>query len=289
MSTRPATEAVFTTWPSPPWASMRGTNDRTPWTTPMRLMPSVHCQSSRVAVQAGPPTATPALLKTRCTAPKRSHARAASKSTSGAFETSQRKDSQRTPSFATSSAVSRIPFSSMSASATAMASRAHATASSRPMPLPAPVTTAVLPFRSRTRRLQLGGHAARPHLVAQPFQGLPPELVAAARVEEPEMADGRFPELRRRQVAAVDSRAPVKGVQLVRGPLVDHGVVGERVAQDGCVEPRHLRAPRLALGEKVAAVQAPAAPLVRDPPREVAHHAQSLAGEVTEERREDRE
>ena len=62
---------VLTTWPGSPPASMRGTNERMPCTTPMRLMSRTHFQSSSVAVQAGPQTATPALLKMRCAAPKR--------------------------------------------------------------------------------------------------------------------------------------------------------------------------------------------------------------------------
>src|SRR5579862_2796781 len=149
MSTSPATEAVFTMCPSCPSASIRGTKERTPCTTPMRLMSSVHFQSSIVAVQMGPATATPALLKTRWTAPNFSQALAASASRSPGFETSQRMHSARTPICAIAISVSRMPFSSMSASTTFAPSRAQAITSSRPMPLPAPVTTAVLPFRSR--------------------------------------------------------------------------------------------------------------------------------------------
>ena len=71
---RPAIEAVFTMWPSSPPSSMRGTNARTPWTTPIRLMLIVqsqsasvpsHARSRRVAAVA----ATPALLKTTWTRP----------------------------------------------------------------------------------------------------------------------------------------------------------------------------------------------------------------------------
>src|SRR6185437_7916985 len=110
-----------------------------------------------------------------------------------------------------------------------------------------------------------------------------PELVAAALVEETEVADARFAHLRGHDMAPVDAGPAIERMQAVGGALVDHPVVGEGVSQDGRVEGRHLRAPRLALGEQVLGVQAPAAPLASDALREVADHAQALAREVPEE------
>ena len=70
----PAIDAVLTMWPSSPCSSIRGTNARTPCTTPIRLMPSVqsqsasdpsHARSRSVAAVA----ATPALLNSTWTLP----------------------------------------------------------------------------------------------------------------------------------------------------------------------------------------------------------------------------
>ena len=47
LETSPAADAVFTTWPSPPCASMSGTKLRMPWTTPIKLTPRIHFQSLR--------------------------------------------------------------------------------------------------------------------------------------------------------------------------------------------------------------------------------------------------
>ena len=64
-------EAVLTMWPRSPPAIMRGTNASMPWITPQRLTPSTHCQSRCVAVSSPPQAATPALLQSTWTAPKR--------------------------------------------------------------------------------------------------------------------------------------------------------------------------------------------------------------------------
>ena len=66
---RPAIDTVFTTWPSVPAASMRGTNARTPCTMPMTFTPSVHSKSASVHSHIRPPWNTPALLHSTCTAP----------------------------------------------------------------------------------------------------------------------------------------------------------------------------------------------------------------------------
>ncbi len=69
MVARPAIDTVFTTCPSVPAASMRGTNARTPWTMPMTLTPSVHSKSASVHSHIRPPWNTPALLHSTWTAP----------------------------------------------------------------------------------------------------------------------------------------------------------------------------------------------------------------------------
>ncbi len=68
----PAIDAVFTTWPSSPPASIRGTNARTPWMTPHRFTSMTHFQSARVCSCTAPMTATPALLQRTWAAPNAS-------------------------------------------------------------------------------------------------------------------------------------------------------------------------------------------------------------------------
>ena len=70
-ATSPASDAVFTMWPSP-WASSMGRNTRMPWMTPHRLTPSTHSQSAVVRSCISPPPPTPALLQTTWTAPNAS-------------------------------------------------------------------------------------------------------------------------------------------------------------------------------------------------------------------------
>src|SRR5579859_174623 len=70
----PANEAVFTMWASVSCSIMIGRNERIPCTTPMRLTPSIQCQSSRELVQLVPLPSPlsppmPALLQSTCTAP----------------------------------------------------------------------------------------------------------------------------------------------------------------------------------------------------------------------------
>ncbi len=79
-------------------ASIIGVKTRTPCATPIRLTPSTHSQSCSVFSQIRPPAPTPALLKTKCGAPKRCSVAAASASTSAAFETSSRNGSTGAPS-----------------------------------------------------------------------------------------------------------------------------------------------------------------------------------------------
>src|SRR3954452_2833134 len=87
---RPATDAVLTTWPSTFCSSMRGTNTRMPWMTPQTFTPKVHSQSFSDCSQTVPPGATPALLQRTCTPPNALKALSASASTSRPLDTSVR-------------------------------------------------------------------------------------------------------------------------------------------------------------------------------------------------------
>ena len=147
--TRPATEAVLTTWHSLSCFSMIGTKTRMPWSTPQRLTPSTHCQSASVNSQDAPTTGgTPALLQRMWTAPNASIVLAARASTSAARETSVRTGSTvAPPAFISDAVLARAP-SSTSARTTFIPSAAKRSAIARPMPLAAPVTTAVLPLNS---------------------------------------------------------------------------------------------------------------------------------------------
>lgn len=67
--------AVFTMWPRQVGscfaaASIMGVNRRTPCTTPQRFTPNTHSQSLTEFSQIRPPEPTPALLNTKCGAPK---------------------------------------------------------------------------------------------------------------------------------------------------------------------------------------------------------------------------
>src|SRR5262245_61407268 len=84
----PATEPGLTMCPSPPCCSTRGTNVRTPCTTPQRFTPSNHCQSATVCSHVEPLSATPALLHTTSTRPNAATARSASACTCSAWLTS---------------------------------------------------------------------------------------------------------------------------------------------------------------------------------------------------------
>src|SRR5579884_379532 len=147
--TNPASEAVFTTWPSP-CSMKRGTKARMPFTTPKRLTPSTHFQSVSVTSHIGPPMPTPALLCTTCTAPKFDTVWAARASTAPGSDTSVGTPSTDVPPDASSSTATFSPGSSMSASTSRMPSAAARRATARPIPLAPPVTTATLSRSSCT-------------------------------------------------------------------------------------------------------------------------------------------
>ena len=118
-----------------------------PCTTPIRLTPSTHSQSASVFSQISPPLPTPALLKTKCGAPKRCRVAAASASTSAAFDTSSRNGSTAAPSAPISAAARSSASGWTSAMTMFMPSRAAMRAASRPKPEAAPVITAVRPSK----------------------------------------------------------------------------------------------------------------------------------------------
>ena len=62
-------DAVLTTWPSSRVARISGTNDRTPWITPHRLVSRTRCHSSRQSSHEMPPLTIPALFTATWSAP----------------------------------------------------------------------------------------------------------------------------------------------------------------------------------------------------------------------------
>ena len=96
----------------------------------------------------GPPTTTPALLQTTCTAPNASTAAAANASTADRCETSVRTPIASPPSPVTAATAASMPAWSTSETTTRIPSAAKRSTMARPIPLAPPVTTAVLPSRS---------------------------------------------------------------------------------------------------------------------------------------------
>src|SRR5262249_9346855 len=123
-------------------------------TTPQKFTRMVYSQSAGVASTRWPKTAMPALLHTRCTAPKRATAASASARTWAASPTSVRTVSTSAPAPRTVAAERSRASGSMSASTSRAPRAAKAAAIAAPMPLPPPVTTA-------TRSLK--GSAMTPH------------------------------------------------------------------------------------------------------------------------------
>src|SRR3954469_13620262 len=147
-------DAVLTTWPAPPCASILGTNARIPWMTLHRSTPSTHRQSSRVSAQARALFTTPALLHSRWTAPNRAKDSSARRSTSPPSDTSATTAWTSQPASVRVLATSSSPVGSLSDTTTRMPSAANRSAIARPSPLAAPVTTATRPGRSSTRAVQ---------------------------------------------------------------------------------------------------------------------------------------
>ena len=86
----PFDDDVFITWPGPPCSSIAGTNALIPWSTPKTFTSMAQRQSFRWCSQSAPsdPDGIPALLHTRCTAPKRSSAASRRCSTDSKSDTS---------------------------------------------------------------------------------------------------------------------------------------------------------------------------------------------------------
>ena len=120
-----------------------------PWTTLQRLTPRTQDQSASGISHASPPAPTPALLHTRCTAPKASTALRASASTASHLDTSVGTATASAPPRAMASLAWASGSSCTSARTSFIPSRAKRSAIARPMPLAAPVTTATFPFSSR--------------------------------------------------------------------------------------------------------------------------------------------
>ena len=128
-------------------ASIMGVNRRTPCTTPQRFTPSTHSQSLTEFSHTRPPAPTPALLNTRCGAPKRACTSAASCSICAAFDTSTLRASTWQPAACASAAAWSRASCCTSTSTRFMPSLAPMRAHSSPKPEPAPVRTAVLPAK----------------------------------------------------------------------------------------------------------------------------------------------
>src|SRR4051794_6862745 len=127
-----------------PPARSFGTNARQPWTTPIRLIETIHSQSSRVVSSKLAASPTPALLTSRSTL---GTASAKARICSGSATSAWRATTSR-PSARARRSVSARPSSSTSQIARSAPRCAHSSAVARPMPLPAPVTTTVRPWRS---------------------------------------------------------------------------------------------------------------------------------------------
>src|SRR3954467_12657337 len=149
VDTKLAPEPVFTMCPSPS-SIMRGTKLRRPFITPKRLTPTSQRKSSSEKSQMRPTGETPALLHSRCTAPKVSKAKSASSCTWSASDTSTGLNAAVSCGSSEAIASARSPFTS--ATTTRMPSAAHARANEAPIPLPPPVITATLPSSSCSMR-----------------------------------------------------------------------------------------------------------------------------------------
>jgi len=113
--------------------------------TPHRLTPSTHFHAESGPNHGSARLATPALLQTTCTAPKRSIAAAARALTAASSLTSVGTASVLPPRPAIFSEAARSAGCSTSASTTSSPARANRSANAKPIPLAAPVTTATFP------------------------------------------------------------------------------------------------------------------------------------------------
>ena len=113
--------------------------------TPHRLTPSTHFHAESGPNHGSARLATPALLQTTCTAPKRSIAAAARAFTAASSLTSVGTASVLTPRPAIFSEAACSAGCSTSARTTSSPARANRSASAKPIPLAAPVTTATFP------------------------------------------------------------------------------------------------------------------------------------------------
>ena len=160
-------------WPSPD-ALRCGRNALVPYTTPQKLMPINHSKSSYDIDSMVAPSATPALLTTRLTAPWSSTTWSAQRYTASRSETSTRCEVTLTPAPSHKPTVSARPTSSMSESASWARRPASSRASARPIPDPAPVMAATRPLNSFTiLPLTLLSARCCPHVCPHPHPAPP--------------------------------------------------------------------------------------------------------------------
>src|ERR1051325_5545328 len=148
MPTRPAMDAVLTMWPPSRRGRSRGTNVSTPCTTPQKLTPIVYSQSACVESAISPKVATPALLQTMWTAPRRRSAVSASARTLSSDVTSVGTVTTSAPATARSFATPAMAPSFRSARTIRAPRAAKALAMAAPIPPPPPVMTATRPRKS---------------------------------------------------------------------------------------------------------------------------------------------
>ena len=117
----------------------------TPLITPSRLTPITQSQSFQVMRSMGRNTATPALLQTRCTLPKRSRVACAAPARASRSVTSTLRARHCAFDASNSRRAASKALSSTSAMTTFMPADAHDLAMPRPIPLAPPVMNATLP------------------------------------------------------------------------------------------------------------------------------------------------
>ncbi|MNF70716.1 hypothetical protein D3C84_526390 [compost metagenome] len=139
---RPAREAVLTTWAGRPWASSSGRKARMPLITPPRLTARARCHCESLSSQQLPVCITPALLNSRSTVPKRCRAASRRCSSCVASATSVTWVSTCTPCSLSCAARRSRDSPSRSARTRCSLSVMARSARPRPMPLAAPVITA---------------------------------------------------------------------------------------------------------------------------------------------------
>src|SRR5215471_1200700 len=234
-------------WPSP-CAASSGRKARIPWMTPHRLTPSTHFHAESGPNHGSAWLATPALLQTTCTVPKRSTAAAARALTAASLLTSVGTASVLAPRPAIFSEAASSAGCSTSASTTSSPARANRSASAKPIPLAAPVTTATFPAVSSMAGflIRLGFTLRRLVRPSTPWNS---RDAGASLLGRPPRPGARLPDLHGsdvRQQAIADDLSELAGPVLRRrnrqpSARSDSGRAGTRRARrlradhDGCM------------------------------------------------------